>query len=331
MSATAQDATEDTPPVIHLIGVPVQDGTHEKGCLMGPDALRTAGIRETLEGLGFFCVDHGNLKPRPIDNQGDPANEPVGKANHFDRIASWTRTLADRSYQLARTGFPVFMGGDHSLAMGSVAGVARHAAEQGRELFVLWLDAHTDFNTPSTTESGNMHGMSVAAFCGLPELAGLYKPQLAPPVNPANVHMMGIRSIDNKERELLRQHHVKINDMRVLDELGVIRPLMELIDEVKSKNAMLHVSLDVDFLDPDIAPAVGTTVPGGATLREAHLIMELLHESRMVTSLDLVELNPFLDHRGKTADILRDLTASLFGRTIFDRPTRRPGPRHGSI
>nr|WP_321455573.1 arginase [uncultured Cohaesibacter sp.] len=315
---------QDTPPVIHLLGIPVQDGTHEKGCLMGPDALRTAGILQTLKGLGFACNDHGNLSPHE-----PPATIPhIGKAHAFETIAGWTRTLSTKAYEMAKTGFPLFMGGDHSLSIGSVAGIARHAADQGRDLFVLWLDAHTDFNTPLTSESGNMHGMSVAAFCGLPELSGLYETPLAHPVNPAHVHMMGIRSIDQQERDLLRSHHVKINDMRVLDEMGVIRPLMELIDEVKSRDAMLHVSLDVDFLDPDIAPAVGTTVPGGATLREAHLIMELLHESGCVTSLDLVELNPFLDHRGKTAELLTDLTASLFGRKIFDRPTRRPGPRH---
>nr|WP_321461181.1 arginase [uncultured Cohaesibacter sp.] len=315
---------QDTPPAIHLLGVPLQDGTHEKGCLMGPDALRTAGIIETLEQLGFECVDHGNLAPQRIT----PAGKPAGNALEFDSIAGWTRTLAEKAYHLVRTGFPLFMGGDHSLSMGSVAGVARHAAEQQKDLFVLWLDAHTDFNTPLTSISGNMHGMSVAAFCGLPELSAVYEQPLVHPVAPSQVHMMGIRSIDQKERDLLRQHQVKINDMRVLDEMGVIRPLMELIDEVKSRDAMLHVSLDVDFLDPEIAPAVGTTVPGGATLREAHLIMELLHESGCVTSLDLVELNPFLDHRGKTAELLTDLTASLFGRKIFDRPTRRPGPRH---
>ena len=318
---------QTTPPTIHLLGVPVQEGTHEKGCLMGPDALRTAGLLDTLEGLGFDCMDHGNLSPDPI-----PAMPPQkGNALQFETIAGWTRSLATKAYELAKSGFPLFMGGDHSLAMGSVAGIALHAADEGRELFVLWLDAHTDFNTPLTSESGNMHGMSVAAFCGLPELSSLYAAPLDHPVNPAQVHMMGIRSIDQKERDLLRHHHVKINDMRVLDEMGVIRPLMELIDEVKSRDAMLHVSLDVDFLDPEIAPAVGTTVPGGATLREAHLIMELLHESGCVTSLDLVELNPFLDHRGKTAELLTDLTASLFGRTIFDRPTRRPGPRHRGI
>ncbi|PLW77852.1 arginase [Cohaesibacter celericrescens] len=313
---------------IALLGVPVQDGTHEKGCLMGPDALRTAGIVETLRGLGFSCTDHGDLSP--VTTGSDSISEPKGKAINFAKIAGWTQSLSDKALDMARSSFPLFMGGDHSLSMGSVAGMARYAAEQKRDLFVLWLDAHPDFNLPKTSDSGNMHGMSVAAFCGLSELSGVYGGPLEHPVNTSHVHMMGIRSVDRQERDLLKQHHVCVNDMRILDEVGVIKPLQQLLDAVKQQDAMLHVSLDVDFLDPSIAPAVGTTVPGGATFREAHLIMELLHESGCVTSLDLVELNPFLDHRGKTAELLTDLTASLFGRKIFDRPTRRPHFRHGT-
>lgn len=310
---------------IGLLGVPVQDGTHEKGCLMGPDALRTAGIIETLTGLGFACHDHGNLVPT-IPDATAPAE---GNAINFKEIAGWTRSLADQAHAMAKDSFPIFLGGDHSLSMGSVAGMARHAADLGRELYVLWLDAHPDFNIPETSESGNMHGMSVAAFCGHEAIAGVYDAPLAHPVKPTQVHMMGIRSVDRQERDLLKAHGVHVHDMRVLDEVGVMQPLQHMLDEIKSRDAMLHVSLDVDFLDPCIAPAVGTTVPGGATFREAHLIMEMLHESECVTSLDLVELNPFLDHRGKTAELLTDLTASLFGRKIFDRPTRRPRPVHG--
>ena len=312
-------------PAIQLIGIPVEDGTHEKGCLMGPDALRTAGIIETLKGLGYQCTDHGNLEPTILPS---PLSLD-GKAINAEKIAGWTRHLSQKAYDMARSGFPLFMGGDHSLSIGSVAGIARHAAEQDRPLFVLWLDAHPDFNTPLTSETGNMHGMAVSAFCGLSELQHVYQDPLAHPVDPAHVHMMGIRSVDRQERDLLKLHHVCVHDMRVLDEVGVIQPLQTLLDEVKQKDAMLHVSLDVDFLDPCIAPGVGTTVPGGATFREAHLIMELLHESECVTSLDLVELNPFLDHRGKTAELLTDLTASLFGRKIFDRSSRRPRPQPG--
>ncbi|WP_371359431.1 arginase [Cohaesibacter sp. ES.047] len=316
---------QDISPSIAILGVPLEDGTHEKGCLMGPDALRTAGIIETLEGLGHHTADHGNLTPRQVT----AASTRSGSARNFEAIAGWTQALADMAYAMAQDTFPIFLGGDHALSIGSVAGLARHAAECSRPLYVLWLDAHPDFNTPATSQSGNIHGMSVAAFCGDPDLAGLYAEPLRHPVHPSHVHMIGIRSVDLDERLRLQEQRVLVNDMRVIDEVGVIRPLQQLIDEVKATNAMLHVSLDVDFLDPSIAPAVGTTVPGGATFREAHLIMELLHESECVTSLDLVELNPFLDHRGMTAELMTDLTASLFGRKIFDRRTRHPGPQTG--
>lgn len=319
MSKHSQPHGQNTKPTIAMLGIPVQDGTHEKGCLMGPDALRTAGIAETLEDLGYRVEDYGDLVPEILDL---PALEE-GNARNYEKIAGWTRALAERAYHMAQMGFPLFMGGDHSLSMGSVVGMARHAHDLGKEFYVLWLDAHPDFNLPQTSESGNMHGMSVAAFCGMRELSDIYGQALAHPVAPQHVHMMGLRSIDTMERTLLKDHGVVVHDMRALDEIGVIAPLRALLDEVATKNAMLHVSLDVDFLDPFIAPAVGTTVPGGATFREAHLIMEMLHESGLVTSLDLVELNPFLDERGKTAELLTDLTASLFGRTIFDRPTRQ--------
>lgn len=311
---------------IALLGVPVQDGTHEKGCLMGPDALRTAGLVETLCGLGYVCEDHGNLAPSLLAEQDATSSSIAGLAINHDRIADWTQRLAEKAYTMAVDAFPLFLGGDHSLSMGTVAGIARRAAEQGRDLHVLWLDAHPDFNTPQSSESGNMHGMAVAAFCGLDELSSVYSGPLAYPVKPTNVHMMGIRSVDREERGLLASHQVDITDMRMIDEVGVIHPLQTLIRTVQETGAMLHVSLDVDFLDPAIAPAVGTTVPGGATFREAHLIMEMLHESDCVTSLDLVELNPFLDHRGKTAELMTDLTASLFGRKILDRSTRHPRP-----
>lgn len=302
---------------IGLLGIPLQDGTHEKGCLMGPDALRTAGLIETLQSMGFESRDYGNVLPQ------DTEISLSGNALNASEIAGWTRAIQAKAAQMLKDGcFPLFMGGDHALSMGTVAALADHAQQQERPLYVLWLDAHSDFNSPKTSESGNMHGMPVAAFCGLPELADLFEPSLSKPVDPTNVHMIGIRSVDEEERILLKEHQVHVNDMRLIDEIGVMQPLQRLIDDVKANNGLLHVSLDVDFLDPSIAPAVGTTVPGGATFREAHLIMELLHESGLVTSLDIVELNPFLDEQGKTAELLTDLAASLFGRKIFDRPTR---------
>lgn len=191
---------------------------------------------------------------------------------------------------------------------------------KGRKQFVLWLDAHTDFHTLETTTSGNLHGTPVAYYTGQKGFEG-YFPTLAAPVDPKNVCMLGIRSVDPAEREAIKKTEVAVYDMRLIDEHGVAALLRRFLERVKAEDGLLHVSLDVDFLDPSIAPAVGTTVPGGATFREAHLIMEMLHDSGLVTSLDLVELNPFLDERGRTATVMVDLMASLLGRSVMDRPT----------
>ena len=207
--------------------------------------------------------------------------------------------------------------------LGSVAGAAEYAAAQGRPLFLLWLDAHSDFHTPMTTTSGNLHGTPVAYIAGRDGFEAF--PPFPTPVPPENICLFGIRSVDPAEHAALLNHDIEINDMRVLDEHGIVKPLRDFLQKVQAANGLLHVSLDVDFLDPSIAPAVGTTVPGGTTIREAHLVMELLHESGLVTSLDLVELNPFLDERGRTARLMVDLVASLMGRKVFDRPTRSFG------
>ena len=220
------------------------------------------------------------------------------------------------------------LGGDHSLAMGSIGGVARHAAEAGRELFVLWLDAHSDFNTPLTSPSGNMHGMSLAMLCREPGLEGVFGDEPHGFIDPSRLHLFGIRSIDSGERRLLQDRGVDVVDMRRLDEDGFAVSIRRIIDRVRARNGLLHVSLDVDFLDPTIAPGVGTAVPGGATYREAHLVMELLYESGLKPSLDLVELNPFLDERGKSA-----LAAGRPDREpvrpagLFSRAQRGPGRR----
>jgi arginase len=212
------------------------------------------------------------------------------------------------------------MGGDHSLSMGSVGGVARYWAERGRELFVLWLDAHADFNTPATSPSGNMHGMAAAFLCGEPGLGDIFGDEPHGLIAPQNLTVLGVRAIDPGERRLLRERGVQVMDMRLIDEFGVSVLVRRIVERVRERKGVLHVSLDVDFLDPDLAPGVGTVVPGGATFREAHLIMELLHDCGLVGSLDVVELNPFLDDRGKSALLLVDLVASLFGRQIIEYP-----------
>jgi arginase len=217
------------------------------------------------------------------------------------------------------TGLPVFLGGDHALSLGSVSGVARYAAQVKRPLFVLWLDAHSDFHTPHTSTSGNLHGTPLGYVSGLPGFDAF--PPMETPVPMNNIYLIGIRSIDTAERTALTNNDVRITDMRSIDENGISAPLRKFLDHVAAADGLLHVSLDVDFMDPSIAPAVGTTVPGGATFREAHLVMEILHDSKLVTSLDLVELNPFLDEHGRTARLMVDLAASLFGRRVLDRPT----------
>lgn len=305
---------------VGLMGAPVDIGAGRPGAVMGPAALRVAGLVESLRELGVSVTDEGDL-PAPAPAGGLPPHDPA-RARNLPLVAAWARLLSERSYAVARSGaFPLVIGGDHSLSMGSVNGVARHARDENRPLHVLWLDAHADFNTPDTSPSGNMHGMSAALIAGEPGLEAVFGNEPRAPIPPQNLHLFGIRSVDGQERALLKNRGVDVVDMRLLDEFGVSVPLRRILAEVAAADALLHVSLDLDFLDPSLAPGVGTTVPGGATFREAHLVMEMLHDSGLVTSLDVVELNPFLDERGRSALLLVDLIDSLFGRQIMDRET----------
>ncbi len=300
-----------------LIGAPIDTGQRYPGCLMGPAAYRVAGLAQAISDLGHSVQDWGDAALPPLH----AVTCPNPAVHSLAETLGWTEVLADQTAKaLDAGGVPMILGGDHSLALGSVAGAAAYAAGVGRPLFLLWLDAHSDFHTPMTTTSGNLHGTPVAYIAGRAGFDAF--PPFPAPLPPQNICLYGIRSVDPAEHAALLTHDIAINDMRVLDERGIVAPLREFLELVRAQNGMLHVSLDVDFLDPSIAPAVGTTVPGGTTFREAHLVMELLHESRLVTSLDLVELNPFLDERGKTARLMVDLVASLMGRKVFDRPTR---------
>src|SRR5882757_944774 len=306
---------ESKSPRVALLGVPIEIGASQRGTLMGPDALRTAGIGRVLEQLGFDVEDHGNLAISSVTSADGP---PPANAKYYDGIKAWIRALSERAFLLARSGaLPIFMGGDHSLSMGSVNGVARYWHDKGRPLFVLWLDAHADYNTPATTLTGNMHGMSAAFLCGEPGLDNLLGGLPRASITPDRLDLFGIRSID----PLVRERRVAIADMRAIDEFGVAVLIRRVIERVRAKDGVLHVSFDVDFLDPAVAPGVGTTVPGGATYREAHLVMELLHDSGLVRSVDIVELNPFLDERGRTARVAVELIGSLFGLQITDRRT----------
>lgn len=303
-----------------LVGAPVQEGSGRRGCDMGPSAFRAAGLAEALGDLGRTVIDAGDLVPAAWD----PPAHTNPAIRHLGRTGGWIAAVSEAAWRLSGEGLPIFLGGDHSLSAGSIAGMSRRAAAEGRPLFVLWLDSHPDVHTLDTTTSGNLHGVPMAYVTGEPGFAG-YFPPLAAPVDPGRVCMIGLRSVDPAEREAVRRAGITVHDMRSIDEAGIAGPLGAFLDRVAATNGLLHVSFDVDFLDPGIAPGVGTTVPGGATFREAHLVMETLHDSGLVRSLDLVELNPFLDERGRTALVLVDLAASLFGRRIFDRPTRSFG------
>jgi arginase len=309
----------ESPKKIAVLGAPIEIGASQMGTLMGPDALRTAGLLTLLESLGFAVEDHGNLSVNGVVPLADALPD---NTKHYREIQRWIGAISARAYEMSRSGaVPIFIGGDHSLTMGSVNGVARHCREQGRALFVMWLDAHADYNTPSTTITGNMHGMSAAFLCGEEGLDGLLGSEPRASIDPSHLELFGTRSIDKAEKELVKLRRISVHDMRKIDEFGVSVLIRRVIDRVKAENGVLHLSFDVDFLDPEVAPGVGTTVPGGATYREAHLIMELLHDSGIVHSLDIVELNPFLDERGRTARHVVELIGSLFGQQITDRPT----------
>ncbi|NIZ12681.1 arginase [Phaeobacter sp. HF9A] len=297
-----------------LVGAPVDSGKRRTGCLMGPDAYRTAGLAAALEGLGHTVEDLGNIRPAPHaqDVEG-------GKLHQPNLTRAWTESLSEAAESAMARGLPIFLGGDHALALGTVRGVANHAAALGRPQFVLWLDAHSDYHTLESSDSGNIHGTPVSYFTNRAAFPGF--PQVPHPVPPENVCMIGLRSVDPAERAAMEQVGIRRHDMRDIDENGIVRPLTAFLKDVAAQNGLLHVSLDVDFLDPSLAPAVGTTVPGGATVREAHLVCEILHDSGLMSSMDLVELNPFLDERGRTAHLMVDLCASALGRRVFDRPT----------
>ena len=304
---------------IPILGACLELGGPARGTLMGPHALRTAGLLRALADLGHRVDDRGSLhEVAAVSVAMEPRH--AGRCNHLGAIAGWTRALHDHAYGMCgEARVPLFLGGDHAISMGTISGVARHCAERGRELVVLWLDAHADYNTPETTPSGNLHGMVLAFLAGEASLRPILGSRPFHPVAPSNLHVFGARSIDPAEKRRLKADAVDIVDMRKIDERGVSTLLAERIAGWQARGVHLHVSLDVDFLDPAVAPASGTVVPGGTTYREAHLVMETLSDSGLVGSVDVVELNPFLDERGRTAITTTELVASLFGRTVLDR------------
>jgi arginase len=299
---------------ISLIGAPTDIGAGSRGASMGPEALRVANIVSVLEGHGLEVADRGNLA-----GPANPWLPPVDGYRHLHEVVAWNEAVhAAMHAELTLGRLPILLGGDHCLGIGSISAVARFCRETNKKLRVLWLDAHADFNTNTLTPSGNIHGMPVACLCGhgpkeLIEIGGT-----VPAINPKVVRQIGIRSVDEGEKRLVHEVDLEVFDMRYIDEMGM-RHAMELALATIDANTHLHVSFDVDFLDPDIAPGVGTTVPGGPTYREAQLCMEMIADTGRLASLDVMELNPALDVRNRTAEVAVDLIESLFGKSTLMR------------
>jgi arginase len=299
---------------ISIIGAPTDIGAGTRGSSMGPEALRVANIVPILEAHGLSVIDRGNLA-----GPTNPWQAPLDGYRHLKEVAIWNRTVHDAVHaELALRRLPILLGGDHCLGIGSISAVARFCRENGRKLRVLWLDAHADFNTNVLTPSGNVHGMPVACLCGhgpkeLVEIGGT-----VPAISPKVVKQIGIRSVDPGEKRFVHEQGLEVFDMRYIDEMGM-RHAMELALATLDVNTHLHVSFDVDFLDPEISPGVGTTVPGGPTYREAQLCMEMIADTGRLASLDVMELNPALDVRNKTAELAVDLIESLFGKSTLMR------------
>ena len=297
-----------------LIGAPTDIGAGHRGASMGPEALRVANLAARLARRGLTVVDRGNLAG-PLN----PWQPPVDGYRHLPEVVAWNRAVYEAMYRELHDGnVPIMLGGDHCLAIGSITAAARHARETGKKLRVLWLDAHADFNTSQITPSGNIHGMPVACLCGhgpdeLTILGGI-KPATLPDV----FRQIGIRSVDEGEKKFVHEAGIDIYDMRYIDEIGIKASMEEALADI-DQDTHLHVSFDVDFLDPTIAPGVGTTVRGGPNYREAQLVMEMIADTGRVASLDIVELNPAFDKRNQTAKLAVDLVESLFGKSTLMR------------
>ncbi|HEY6544489.1 MAG TPA: arginase, partial [Dokdonella sp.] len=304
-----------TYPPVSLIGAPTDVGAGHRGSLMGPEALRVAGLAEALAARGLEVADCGN-----VVGPSNPWLPPSEGYRHLVEVVDWNRAVMNAvAAELSRDRLPILMGGDHCLAIGSITAVARHCRERGKRLTVLWLDAHADFNTSAITPSGNIHGMPVACLCGFGphELTTLGGD--APALTPDRIRQIGIRSVDAAEKKLVHDVGLDIYDMRYIDEVGMKRVMEEALQNLGPKDH-LHVSFDVDFLDPGIAPGVGTTIPGGPNYREAQLVFEMIADAGRIGSIDIVELNPAFDDHNRTAKLAVDLIESLFGKSTLMRP-----------
>ncbi len=298
--------------VARIFGVPMDLGQQRRGVDMGPSAVRYAGLQERLARLGYAVHDGGNIPVPVVEEIAGQVSEDQSRARHLEAVVKVCQSIYEQMVCCVKGHeFAIFLGGDHSISAGSVAGVAN----RGR-VGVIWVDAHADFNTPETSPSGNVHGMPVAALLGEGPRSLVDVGYPGPKLQPSQVAMIGIRNLDLEERRRLSKSGISVFTMTDIDEHGIGVITRQALSRLSHLDA-IHVSLDMDSLDPDVAPGVGTPVPGGLTYREAHLLMELLCQSNKVHSLDIVEINPILDNRNQTAELAVELAASLMGQRII--------------
>jgi arginase len=300
--------------IVHVLGVPMDLGSGRRGVDMGPSAIRIAGVETALRELGHTVVDEGDI---PIKNMEELKVGDV-RARYLTEIARASAVASKKVERIVRKGhFPLVLGGDHSIAVGTLSAIAAVARPQGKKVGLLWVDAHGDINTPDTSPSGNIHGMPVAALLGFgpPELTGIGG--RAHKVEPRNVALIGIRSLDEGEKRRLKETGVQVHTMSDIDRHGIHRAMKKALTRITDGTDYVHVSFDLDAVDPTVAPGVGTPVKGGLDYREAHLIMELLHDSGVMTSLEMVEVNPILDQGNASATFAVELVQSAFGKKIL--------------
>ncbi|GMU89258.1 MAG: hypothetical protein AMXMBFR49_14660 [Chlorobiota bacterium] len=299
---------------VKIIGFPMDLGAGRRGVDMGPSALRIAHLSEKLQYLGYEVEDHGDIDIEIMETQ-TVKNDKLKYIDEIERTSLKLAEVVEKT--LADDEFPLCIGGDHSMALGTLAGIAAHCRKHDQRLGVIWIDAHADMNTDSTTPSGNIHGMSLAASIGLgsPRLTGLYIP--GPKVAPENTVIIGARSIDTEERKNIKESGITVYTMSDIDKMGIHRIVSKVLKQFRNNVDHIHVSFDVDSVEPTVVPGVGTPVPGGLSYREAHLLMETIAECGCMSSLEVTEVNPILDNRNASAVFAVELIASSMGMRIL--------------
>lgn len=300
--------------IVNIIGFPMDLGADRRGVDMGPSALRIAGLREKLENLGYEIIDSGDIFIQIMERQ--KVSNP--KLKYLNEILKTSRVLAGKVEKVLGKGhFPLCLGGDHSMALGSIAGISSYCKKRRLKLGVIWIDAHTDMNTDETSPSGNIHGMPLAASLGMgnEKLINFYG--FAPKLKPENCALIGVRSVDSLEKETIKKLNLPVFTMADIDKLGIYRIIVKVLKQFREKVDYIHVSFDLDSVDPIIAPGVGTPVPGGLSYREAHLLMESIAECGCMSSLEITEVNPILDDKNKSAVFATDLISSSMGQRIL--------------